>query len=167
MFTWEFGSYSFLALSETLKAISEAGCDILTRQRVREKEEIPGALWHIYHSRDADKIRDLLNKVAIERGKKLEPYHDPIHDQSWYLDGPLRERLYKEYAVEGYAIVQCMGDAVFIPAGAPHQVSSDSGSCLGWRWFDRGKVQAHCPPINGWTKKVDRSGGEAIARLIP
>ncbi|KAB7504262.1 Lysine-specific demethylase 3B [Armadillidium nasatum] len=109
-------------MRETLKAIDDAGCDILTRQRVREKEEVPGALWHIYHARDADKIRDLLNKVAIERGKKLEPFHDPIHDQSWYLDGPLRERLYKEYAVEGYAIVQCMGDAVFIPAGAPHQV---------------------------------------------
>lgn len=52
----------------------------------------------------------------------MEPHHDPIHDQSCYLDGPLRERLYKEYGVEGYAIVQCKGDAVFIPAGAPHQV---------------------------------------------
>ncbi|XP_069164923.1 lysine-specific demethylase 3A [Procambarus clarkii] len=104
------------------KAIDEAGCDILTRRRVREKEEVPGALWHIYHARDSDKIRDLLNKVAIERGDKLEPHHDPIHDQAWYLDGPLRERLYKEYGVEGYAIIQCLGDSLFIPAGAPHQV---------------------------------------------
>ncbi|KAK7074250.1 Lysine-specific demethylase 3B [Halocaridina rubra] len=109
-------------IKEALKAIDEAGCDILTRRRVREKDEIPGALWHIYHARDADKIRDLLNKVAIERGDKLEPHHDPIHDQSWYLDGHLRDRLYKEYGVEGYAIIQCYGDAVFIPAGAPHQV---------------------------------------------
>jgi lysine-specific demethylase 3 len=30
--------------------------------------------------------------------------------------------LYKEYGVAGYAILQCLGDAVFIPAGAPHQV---------------------------------------------
>ncbi|XP_045138451.1 lysine-specific demethylase 3A-A-like [Portunus trituberculatus] len=109
-------------VKEVFKAIDEAGCDILTRRRVREKEEVPGALWHIYHARDSDKIRDLLNKVAIERGDKLEPHHDPIHDQAWYLDGPLRERLYKEYGVEGYAIIQCLGDAVFIPAGAPHQV---------------------------------------------
>jgi lysine-specific demethylase 3 len=108
--------------SEAFRAIDEAGCDILTRRRVREKGELPGALWHIYNARDADKIRDLLNKVAIERGARLEPHHDPIHDQSWYLDGPLRERLYKEYGVEGYAIVQCLGDSVFIPAGAPHQV---------------------------------------------
>lgn len=105
-----------------LKAIDDAGCDLLTRRRAREPETVPGALWHIYHARDADKIRDLLNKVAIANGVKLEPHHDPIHDQSWYLDRNLREKLYKEYGVEGYSILQCMGDAVFIPAGAPHQV---------------------------------------------
>ncbi|XP_048524488.1 probable JmjC domain-containing histone demethylation protein 2C isoform X3 [Dendroctonus ponderosae] len=109
-------------IKEAFRAIDEAGCDILTRRRVRDKGELPGALWHIYNARDADKIRDLLNKVTVERGGRLEPHNDPIHDQSGYLDGPLRERLYKEYGVEGYAIVQCLGDAVFIPAGAPHQV---------------------------------------------
>lgn len=109
-------------IKEAYQAIDEAGCDILTRRRVREKNELAGALWHIYAPRDADKIRDLLNKVAIERGEKLEPNHDAIHDQSWYLDSQLRERLYKEYSVEGYPIAQCLGDAVFIPAGAPHQV---------------------------------------------
>ncbi|XP_036140897.1 lysine-specific demethylase 3A isoform X2 [Monomorium pharaonis] len=108
--------------AEAMRAIDEAGCDILTRRRARKEEEKPGALWHIYAARDADKIRDLLNAVALERGARLEPHHDPIHDQSCYLDGPLRERLYREYGVEGYAIVQCLGDAVFVPAGAPHQV---------------------------------------------
>lgn len=38
------------------------------------------------------------------------------------MDEQLRDRLYKEYGVLGYTIVQCMGDAIFIPAGAPHQV---------------------------------------------
>uniref|UniRef100_A0A0A9WZN2 [histone H3]-dimethyl-L-lysine(9) demethylase n=2 Tax=Lygus hesperus TaxID=30085 RepID=A0A0A9WZN2_LYGHE len=107
---------------EVYKAIDEANCDMLTRRRVREKGALPGALWHIYMARDADKIRDLLNKVALEKGARLEPHHDPIHDQSWYLDLNLRDRLSKEYGVEGYSIVQCLGDAVFIPAGAPHQV---------------------------------------------
>ncbi|EEC07701.1 jumonji domain-containing protein, putative, partial [Ixodes scapularis] len=112
----------FVLLAEALKAIDDGACDSLTRKRVREKNAKPGALWHIYNARDADKIRDLLNKVAVERGEKLEPHHDPIHDQSWYLDQELRERLFREYAVEGYAIAQCLGEAVFIPAGAPHQV---------------------------------------------
>ncbi|XP_024888225.1 probable JmjC domain-containing histone demethylation protein 2C isoform X3 [Temnothorax curvispinosus] len=113
---------SLKARTEAMRAIDEAGCDILTRRRARDEKEKPGALWHIYAARDADKIRDLLNAVALERGARLEPHHDPIHDQSCYLDGPLRERLYREYGVEGYAIVQCLGDAVFVPAGAPHQV---------------------------------------------
>ncbi|GFT80129.1 lysine-specific demethylase 3A [Nephila pilipes] len=111
-----------LHIQEALKAIDEGGCDSLMRSRVRQRDARPGALWHIYNARDADKIRDLLTKVAIEKGDKLEAHHDPIHDQSWYMDTELRLRLYQEYGVEGYAIAQCLGDAVFIPAGAPHQV---------------------------------------------
>ncbi|CAG9759983.1 unnamed protein product [Ceutorhynchus assimilis] len=107
---------------DTLAAIDEAGCDFLAKRRVLDNGELPGALWHIYEARDADKIRDLLNKVTIELGGRLEPDNDPIHDQSAYLDGSLRYRLYKDYGVQGYAILQCEGDAVFIPAGAPHQV---------------------------------------------
>lgn len=75
---------------------------MLTRRRAGDSEnEMPGALWHIYEARDADKIRDMLNAVALEKGARLEPHHDPIHDQSFYLDGPLRERLYREYGVLG------------------------------------------------------------------
>ena len=105
-----------------LKSIDEGDIDILTRKRLREEGRIPGAMWHIYHPRDADKIRDLLNKVALEKGQRLEPNTDPIHDQRTYLDLKLRKRLYEEYGVVGYAYPQCEGDVVFIPAGAPHQV---------------------------------------------
>ena len=58
-----------------------------------------------------------------ERGYRLQPGSDPIHDQLVYLDSDLRQRLYREYGVKGWAIAQGIGDAVFIPAGAPHQVS--------------------------------------------
>ncbi|GIY48335.1 lysine-specific demethylase 3A [Caerostris extrusa] len=78
-----------LHIQEALKAIDEGGCDSLMRKRVRSKDTKPGALWHIYHAKDADKIRDLLTKVAIERGEKLEAHHDPIHDQkagTWTLN---------------------------------------------------------------------------------
>ena len=47
--------------------------------------------------------------MAIEKGKRLDPHDDPIHDQSTYLDTHLRNRLYKEYGVQGYAIIQCAG----------------------------------------------------------
>ncbi len=63
-----------------------------------------------------------LLQVGEEQGQENPPDHDPIHDQSWYLDQTLRRRLYEEYGVQGWSIVQFLGDAVFIPAGAPHQV---------------------------------------------
>ncbi|XP_053407749.1 daf-12-interacting protein 1-like isoform X2 [Mercenaria mercenaria] len=107
---------------ETNKAIEMARCDPITKRRIREVRETPGALWHIFDAVDADKIRDFLNKVGKERGEKIEQHHDPIHDQSWYLDEELRDRLAKEYNVLGYTILQCLGDAIFVPAGAPHQV---------------------------------------------
>ncbi|XP_050437572.1 lysine-specific demethylase 3A-B [Adelges cooleyi] len=109
-------------IEQAHQVIEEAGCDDFTKQRVYEHGEIPGALWHIYHASDADCIRDLLNKVSIEQGIYPKKHHDPIHDQSHYLDANLRERLFRDYGVKGYPIVQCYGDAVFIPAGAPHQV---------------------------------------------
>ncbi|KAG8335688.1 Lysine-specific demethylase 3B [Homalodisca vitripennis] len=104
------------------RVISEACADRQTR-RVQKKTRLPGALWHIYAANDAAKIRALLSRVAAERGRTLESHQDPIHDQTWYLDNKLRGRLLTEYGVEGYTIVQCLGDAIFIPAGAPHQVS--------------------------------------------
>ncbi len=57
-----------------------------------------------------------------ETSEPLPIGSDPIHDLLTYLDADLRERLYYEYGVRGWAIVQCEGDAVFIPAGAVHQV---------------------------------------------
>jgi len=62
-------------------------------------------------------------KVAKEKNKPLLDHHDPIHDQTWYLDESLRQRLHDDHGVVGYTLVQFIGDAVFIPAGAPHQVN--------------------------------------------
>ena len=46
----------------------------------------------------------------------------PIHDANIYLTASLRRRLWEEEGVRGYRFVQCEGEAVFIPAGCPHQV---------------------------------------------
>ncbi|XP_076878492.1 lysine-specific demethylase 3B isoform X2 [Brachyhypopomus gauderio] len=107
---------------EVALTIEEGDVDEMTKRRVYEGKEKPGALWHIYAAKDAEKIRELLRKVGEEQGQENPPDHDPIHDQSWYLDQILRRRLYEEYGVQGWSIVQFLGDAVFIPAGAPHQV---------------------------------------------
>lgn len=110
-------------------ALNLAGCDIETQERVRKEKNLPGAIWHFYKYSDVPKIREFLKKQAIKRaekcGKKIkENSADPIHAQTWYLDGKLRDSLKREYEVEGFCIVQCEGDAVIIPAGAPHQVKN-------------------------------------------
>jgi lysine-specific demethylase 3 len=81
-----------------------------------------GAMWHIYAAEDTDKIRSFLRKVLEERSVQQVPGTDPIHDQLIYLDSDLRRRLHQEHGVQGWAIAQAVGDAIFIPAGAPHQV---------------------------------------------
>ena len=83
------------------KEVDKAGCDIIMKRRIRLKNTLPGALWHIFHPSDTIKIRDFLNKVALEKGMRLDPHDDPIHDQSTYLDVKLRRRLYQEYGVRG------------------------------------------------------------------
>ncbi|XP_006900427.1 PREDICTED: lysine-specific demethylase 3A [Elephantulus edwardii] len=107
---------------EVLKSIQDGDSDELTIKRFLEGKEKPGALWHIYAAKDTEKIREFLKKVSEEQGQENPADHDPIHDQSWYLDRSLRKRLHQEYGVQGWAIVQFLGDVVFIPAGAPHQV---------------------------------------------
>lgn len=107
---------------EALKIIQEAGCDDIILKRINLLREIPGAIWHIYHESDVAAIKDLLIEVAIEHGTPLEDCSDPIHNQSYYLDKTLRARLFKEYGVKGYPVVQFYGDSVFIPAGALYQV---------------------------------------------
>jgi lysine-specific demethylase 3 len=109
-------------LAESYSCLDREHVDSKMIHRIRGNKTVPGAIWHIYHANDANKIRDLLNKVAIENNKMIGENHDPIHDQSNFLDYNLRERLRKEYNVKGYTVVQCLGDAFFIPAGAPHQV---------------------------------------------
>ncbi|KAM6179365.1 lysine-specific demethylase 3A [Erethizon dorsatum] len=119
---------------EVLRTIQDGDSDELTIKRFIEGKEKPGALWHIYAAKDTEKIREFLKKVSEEQGQENPADHDPIHDQSWYLDRSLRKRLHQEYGVQGWAIVQFLGDVVFIPAGAPHQARTITfSSFFFWR----------------------------------
>ncbi|XP_039943542.1 lysine-specific demethylase hairless [Hirundo rustica] len=83
----------------------------------------PGALWHIFRAEDAGRIQEFLRKVGSgqEGAATAEP-------PGRYLDPALRRRLRDECGVSGWSLLQLPGDAVLVPAGAPHQVRSLSGT---------------------------------------
>jgi lysine-specific demethylase 3 len=84
------------------------------------------AVWDIFPLADLPKLRAFLATIARERNI---PIDDPVHDQTFYLDHGMRERLLREYGVRGWRIFQNPGDAVFVPAGCAHQVCNYA-SCI-------------------------------------
>lgn len=57
--------YNHLHISEVLRTIDEGDADEVTKKRIHDGKEKPGALWHIYAAKDAEKIRELLRKVQL------------------------------------------------------------------------------------------------------
>lgn len=97
-----------------------------SQNRIVEKNELLGAIWHVYHPADADKIRDFLNRErhSKETGKKkghFDSSFDPIYEGDHYLCARRRKTLAEDYNVVPCTILQFLGDAVFIPAGSPCQ----------------------------------------------
>ncbi|CAF1538800.1 unnamed protein product, partial [Rotaria sordida] len=98
--------------------ILDSNIDEAQLQRLRNGEK-PGALWHLFRSDDVKKIRDY-----IGRTQRKTTGSDSIHDQTTYLEREDLEKLKDCSNVEAYPILQFLGDAVFIPSGAPHQVKN-------------------------------------------
>ncbi|XP_061081381.1 probable JmjC domain-containing histone demethylation protein 2C isoform X2 [Conger conger] len=113
-----------LSKTGVLKRLEEEDLDDNVKKRLKDSSETPGALWHIYVSKDVEKIKEFLHKVAKEQGVEVPAEHDPIREPGWYLSRKLRQRLLEEHGVQGWTVVQFLGDSVLIPAGALHQVQN-------------------------------------------
>lgn len=61
-------------------------------------------------------------QLCKEQGLDVSLDQDPIREQSLYLSRKQRQRLLDEHGVQGWTVVQFLGDSVLIPAGAMHQV---------------------------------------------
>ncbi|KAK7153355.1 hypothetical protein R3I93_011305 [Phoxinus phoxinus] len=115
-----------------LKLLEGEFLDESVKKRLKDPNEMPGALWHIYMSKDLQKIQEFLQKVGAEQQTEADPGTDsdsewdgdadPLREGGWYLSPRLRQKLQEEYGVESRTLLQFHGDAVIIPAGALHQV---------------------------------------------
>ncbi|KAL7873296.1 hypothetical protein AOLI_G00123670 [Acnodon oligacanthus] len=121
------------ALSKTgvLKLLEREALDESVKKRLRDSGETPGALWHIFLSKDLHKIQDFLQTLSAEHAEadaeadsdaEWDNEADPLREGGWYLSPRLRQRLLKEHGVGSRTLLQFYGDAVIIPAGALHQV---------------------------------------------
>ncbi|KAJ2159124.1 hypothetical protein GGF46_003246 [Coemansia sp. RSA 552] len=120
-------------MADAVNIMAYASRDFLQRRNIRvpgiwegqedqkgQEGNVAAAVWDIY---PPETVANLRKYIRQEMGK--ESSGDPIHDQETFLTRPHRQALFEQYGASGagcYRVYQNPGDAVFIPAGAAHQV---------------------------------------------
>lgn len=91
----------------------------------RHLPEPCGAQWDVFRRQDIPKLLEYIAEHADELsycyGLRTSVVH-PILDGSFYLDVTHKMRLKEEFKIEPWTFNQCLGEAVFIPAGCPYQI---------------------------------------------
>ncbi|KAG0780285.1 hypothetical protein G6F22_010169 [Rhizopus arrhizus] len=89
-----------------------------------EDPPAPAAIWHVFPSERLVELSDWLWK---KHKAFLKKWH-PIHSQSLFLEEEQLVALAADTGIRPWVIHQNPGDAVFIPAGCPHQVRNCRGA---------------------------------------
>ncbi|KAH9707277.1 lysine-specific demethylase jmj25 [Citrus sinensis] len=106
---------------------SEAIADLGKSRESGEPSNIPenefesadgGAVWDIFRRQDISKLQDYLKKHFRE----FRHIHCCPVQQVFYLSSEHKAKLKQEYGIEPWTFIQKLGEAVFVPAGCPHQV---------------------------------------------
>ncbi|KAA8540045.1 hypothetical protein F0562_026737 [Nyssa sinensis] len=121
--------------SESIKAIPAVAEDSLQINSNCSEGLHGGAVWDIFRRQDVPKLIEYLQKHWKEfhhiNNAPVNLVVHPIHDQTFYLNEKHKKQLKEEFNVEPWTFEQYLGEAVFIPAGCPHQVRNRQ--LIGWR----------------------------------
>ncbi|KRY30960.1 Lysine-specific demethylase 3A [Trichinella spiralis] len=101
-----------------LQYLAREGLDEQTMNMARERIKDVGALWTVFKPSDSNNLRKYINSHFANLPIV---YYDPIHDGTCYLDATARADLVRR-GIQPIMFLQMRNEAVFIPAGAAHQV---------------------------------------------
>ncbi|KAL4560201.1 hypothetical protein LXL04_032350 [Taraxacum kok-saghyz] len=119
--------------SDTVNVLTHTNSPILTsikieNAKIKMVEENHGALWDIFRRQDIHKLEKYLmshsNDLLHNDCHLIEKIVHPIHDRIFYLNMEHKRKLKEEFGIEPWTFKQKLGDAVFIPAGCPYQVTN-------------------------------------------
>ncbi|MCE3051885.1 hypothetical protein HAX54_051131 [Datura stramonium] len=74
------------------------------------------------YSQQSEYLKKHFREFRHIHGSPLPQVVHPIFDETFYLSTEHKRRLKEEYGIEPWTFVQKLGEAVFVPAGCPHQV---------------------------------------------
>ncbi|GMH08890.1 hypothetical protein Nepgr_010730 [Nepenthes gracilis] len=120
------------ALEMTFSSTGDKNLDSL-KPDVDASKSYGGAVWDIFRREDVPKMIEYMKKHQKEfrhiNNLPVNSVIHPIHDQTFYLSEKHKKQLKEEFGVEPWTFEQHLGEAVFIPAGCPHQVRNRE-SCI-------------------------------------
>ncbi|VVB06883.1 unnamed protein product [Arabis nemorensis] len=135
---WEKEDYPQQPVERTsVKSIQEQKPDVPKESdgnaNERSNDVLGGAVWDIFRREDVLKLIEYLKRHNQEfrhiNNQPVKSVIHPIHDQAFFLSERQKKQLKEEYDIEPWTFEQHLGEAVFVPAGCPHQVRNRQ-SCI-------------------------------------